>query len=709
MPGCSKEGKMKKHYKTITFLAAFCVLAPAIGFSVESRESDVKAFEEMFGTGPQEEDVYRNDQLLVTATGSLKPVHLAPSVATVITKEDIEAIGATSLDEVLETVPGLHVAPSGSTWFGPIWSIRGIHTSTNPEVLLLINGVPLTSSYSGNREYNYRMPVSMISRVEVVRGPGSALHGADAYSGVVNVITKDNFEIDGTKVGARAGSFDTYDGWIQHGGQYGGWDIALGLEWQKSDGDKDRIVEKDYLHALGLGVLSNAPGPLDTHYEILDTNLQVRRGDWDFHFYGQLSESATGPGGAQAITYGNDSDSKHLLTDLTYHNDHLVKDWDLNCRLYYSYIHVDNLIQYFPTAFRNMLGNPIGSTYDGGIELTTLYDGFTGHTLRMGAGLKNYEFEPDQYKNFGPVAGANQFGPLAHVTNPNEIFISDANRQLFYGLVQDEWKLAHGWELTAGIRYDDYSDFGSTINPRAALVWETRYDLTTKLLYGRAFRAPNFSEQYVKNNPVGVGNEDLDPETIQTVELAFDYQPTVDLGLKLNLFHYEADDLIALTGTTLPQVFNNFSEQEGNGFEIELNWQINEQLQVNSNFAYQHSKNKTTDNVVHDAPEMQFYLNPHWEFLPDWSLDGQYFWIGDRKRAQGDPRDEIDDYNLVNLTLRKKNIVQHLDVAVSIRNLFDEDAREPSPYDSTAPEGAFIPYDYPMEGRAIWGEVRFNF
>lgn len=179
------------------------------------------------------------------ATGTKKPLKLAPAIASVITARDIERMGATSLDEVLETVPGFHVGRSRSAWFSPIWSIRCIHTSTNPEVLLLINGVPLTSNYIGNRDFNFRMPVSMISRVEVIRGPGSALYGADAYSGVVNVSTKNADDINGSRAGFRGGSFETYAGWAQHGGRYGGWNVSLGLDWGRSDGDDDRIVERD--------------------------------------------------------------------------------------------------------------------------------------------------------------------------------------------------------------------------------------------------------------------------------------------------------------------------------------------------------------------------------------------------------------------------------------------------------------------------------
>jgi iron complex outermembrane receptor protein len=74
-----------------------------------------------------------------------------------------------------------------------------------------------------------------------------------------------------------------------------------------------------------------------------------------------------------------------------------------------------------------------------------------------------------------------------------------------------------------------------------------------------------------------------------------------------------------------------------------------------------------------------------------------------------DPREEIDDYQLVNLTLRRKNIAGHWDAALAVRNLFDEDAREPSPFDARAPLGAFIPFDYPLEGRSFWAELRFDF
>ena len=688
-----------------------CIPARA-GQALAQATDEDKAFEAMFGQGPQEEDIYRTDRLLVTATGSQKPVYLAPSVASVITADDLKAMGATTLDEALETVPGLHVEPSGRSWLSPIWSIRGLHTSINPQVLLLVNGVPFTTNYTGSRFNGYQMPVAMISRIEVVRGPGSALHGADAYSGVVNVITKDNFEIDGATGGVRYGSFDTVDTWAQHGGQYHGWDLALGVEWQKTQGDKDRIIDKDFLHAIGQAAKSKAPGPLDTRRELLDTHLNLRKQDWNLHLYGTLQESSMGAGGAQAVVYGTDDDTKSLLADLSYLNDHRFADWELGGRAYYSYIGVDPLIQYYPSAFLNMWGEPIYDATDGGVEASAVYKGFAAHQLRLGAGAKNFDFEPDQYKNFNLpppfkqcVPTADLFGRLTHITDPECRYMPSANRQLWYGLAQDEWQFARDWTLTAGVRYDESSDFGATTNPRAALVWETSPELTTKLLYGQAFRAPTFAELYITNNPQAIANPDTRPEEIKTYELAFDYQPTRDLRLLLNLFTYEASELVEVVNTT----YTNDRSQRGEGFEVELDWQALKTVRLRGNFAYQRSEDTETDAVIADAPGHQLYLNPSWAFRPDWSVDGQFTRVANRSREEADPRDDIKDYDLVNLILRRKNIAGHWEAALSVKNLFEEDARIPSPFAAAAPEGAYIPNDFPMEGRALWGEVSCHF
>lgn len=645
------------------------------------------------------------------ATGSLKPLRTAPAVASVITAEQITAMGATTLEEALATVTGLHVYPEPTAFLQPSYSIRGIMGNLNPQVLLLINGVPLTEPTNGIRPHGFRMPVAMISRIEVVRGPGSAIHGADAFAGTINVITKDGAEINGSKAGLRYGSFDTTDAWAQHGGTYGGWNLAFSIESMQSGGDSSRNISEDVMYStvLGSGALSEAPGSLKTGYDNLDTVVDLRKDNLTLRLHSSNFSSDMGHSGLQAINQETGYVSgDFLLADLLYQDDDLLQDWDLSLKLDTLYNDGENYFDFFPHEFRTQIGHPMATYWQTGLEASGKYTGISRQKLRFSAGAKTVDTNTDQEKNFGPAV-TDQFGPLVNIKGSGYEYMSDQNRNILFTTFQDEWNFAKDWELTAGLRYDDYSDFGSTTNPRVALVWETRYDLTTKLMYGRAFRAPSFGEQYLKNNPLTLGNPNLKPETIDTYELAFDYQPFSKLLGILSLFHYEVKDQIFYAdsggGSKTAQ---NINDVDGQGFELETIWQAADNLQLKGNFSYQRSKNQLTQEVVPNTPAMQFYTNAHWQFLAEWSLDGQYVWVGDRHRANGDIRDEIADYDLVNLTLRRQHIMKHWEAALAVRNLFNADVREPSP-PASAPFDKGITYDYTMESRAIWCEVRYSF
>src|SRR5699024_1210347 len=191
------------------------------------------------------------------------------------------------------------------------------------------------------------------------------------------------------------------------------------------------------------------------------------------------------------------------------------------------------------------------------------------HQIRTGAGIHYGDlYDVKETKNYyiGRKTGLPRpFGDLRNVTgDPSLIFLPEKDRKNYYFFLQDVWKFARDWELTAGVRYDYFSDFGQTINPRLALVWLTRYNLTTKLLYGRAFRAPSFAELFNINNPVALGNPNLHPETINTIELAFDYQPLDTLSLALSLFHYQWDDIIQF----VPDLKTKVSTAQNTGEQV---------------------------------------------------------------------------------------------------------------------------------------------
>jgi len=189
--------------------------------------------------------LYGDEETISIASSTYKPVRLAPSVASVITADNIERKGATSLNEVLATIPGLHITQETHRQ-DAAYSLRGIQTIAGSQILILFNGQRAPDLYGGPTPSNFYLPLKFISRIEVMRGPGSAIYGADAFAGVINVITKNADKINGTVTGGRIGSFGSQDAWLQRVANFSGWQMAFNLEYSKSDGDHNRIVTQDF-------------------------------------------------------------------------------------------------------------------------------------------------------------------------------------------------------------------------------------------------------------------------------------------------------------------------------------------------------------------------------------------------------------------------------------------------------------------------------
>ena len=324
----------------------------------------------------------------------------------------------------------------------------------------------------------------------------------------------------------------------------------------------------------------------------------------------------------------------------------------------------------------------------------------------MALGVKQQQISPRERKNFGPgVTDGSELvlgGTLTDVSDSEFVFLPNSSRDIRYLSLQDEWQLSQSLELTTGVRYDDYSDFGGTTNPRLALVWATSSDLTAKLLYGSAFRAPSFSEQRFQNNPVSLGNPELKPEQIDTLELSFNYRARENLQTSVTFYTYKASDMIEFIqdrfATT--KTAQNARDQDGKGVELEFNWKADSHLLITGNYAYQAAEDASSGAAVADAPGQQIMLAANWEFMSQWSFYPQVFWIGDRQRNSLDVRAPIADYTLVNLNLVRRNLLPRLDASLSLRNLADADAREPS--------SGEIPADYPLEGRSLMFELRYQ-
>lgn len=672
-----------------------------------------------FAQGHEEDDlalVYGDKSTISIATGSQQSLRRAPAVATVITAEDIAAMGATSLDDVLESVPGVHVSRNPII-YTPVFVIRGIGASgpTNPQVLLLQNGIPITSMYTGDKGNMWSgLPVENISRIEIIRGPGSALYGADAYSGVINVITKSAAEVSGTQVGISAGSFSTRAAWIQHGSNQGEVKTAAFLRIGTTNGFKEIIAvdaqtRNDSLFGTNASL---APDSVSTGNDALDAHLDLEYKKWRLRTgYVLRDDIGTGAGISSALDPESKLKSQRISTDLSWADPQFAQDVGVGVAaayVRYTERSPNNLVLLppglrLPTGLfpEGLIGGP--NRWEKHVRLSAFatYSGIAGHNLRFGFGHDDLDlYKTTTYKNYllSPSGVPIPTGPVTEYS-AIQPHILPQQRKVNYVYAQDEWKFARDLALTAGVRHDRYSDFGDTTNPRVALVWDAALDLTAKLLYGRAFRAPSFNEQY-GINPVANGNPNLRPELINTLEAAFSWQARRDLHVNLNVFKYAMKDIIravpnAIAGTGA--TYNNVGSQDGTGMELELVWDPVRNVRVSGNYAYQRSIDGATGQDAGYAPRHQVYTRADWRFASGWSLSPQVNWVADRKRTAGDARPPVRDYTSVDLTLRTNRGKDQWDFAASVRNLFAADIREPS----LAP-GLAIPGDLPMAPRAIY-------
>lgn len=661
--------------------------------------------------------VYGDKSSVSIATGSRQSLRRAPAVASVITAQDIAAMGATDLDEVLETVPGIHVSRNNQA-LNPLYLIRGIYSEFNPQTLMLQNGVPMTTLFVGNRGLGWAgLPVENIERIEIIRGPGSALYGADAYSGVINIITKSAADTPGTEVGLRSGSFNTRDGWVQHGGKLGPVGVAAYFRVGSSDGYKSVITadNQSFLDQIFGTQASLAPGPVNAGYEAVDGSIDLGLGKLRLHASYKLRDNiGTGAGVGSALDPVGKLRTQRTTVDMSWNDIEIAKDLALGMTA--SLFHYSNTfnvpLQVFPPgafggAFPNgMFGAP--NTWERHLRLAavTTYSGFAGHSLRIGVGHDDLDlYQTQEFKNFSLTNGLPTPTPGAAVIEfpVSDSFLMPHRRTVGYAYVQDEWNLARDWTLTAGVRRDQYSDTGGTTNPRLALVWDVSLDMTAKLLFGQAFRAPAFTEQYSINNPVIRGNPNLKPETINTLEAAFAWQVRTDTQLNLSLFRYDMKDIIRTTdgggGTT---VFDNVGSQRGHGLELEATWNASRVLRLSGNYAYQRSTDIATGQDAGYAPHHHLYARADWHFASGWIFSGQANHIAERKRVTGDTRPDIADYTTVDLTLRTSRSKSGWDFAASVRNLFDADVREPSLAPGT------IPNDLPMAPRSLYLQATYR-
>lgn len=657
------------------------------------------------------------------ATGTPKALVQAPAAATIITAQDIAASGAQDIDTVLEGVPGLHVS-RGSFLYAPRYFIRGIVSTYNPHTLLLVNGVPQTGLFVGDRgeriSSRFSLPVEAVDRIEIIRGPGSALYGADAFAGVINIITREPGGKSRNTAKVRVGSFDTASGYLQQGASLGSINSVFSLAYYQTGGDHNATLTSDAqsnVDLLGFAPpASLTPGPVATSTRDYDIRLVL---GWDrFRLHASWMRAwdiGTGHGINEAL----DPEARFTVQrgnlDLNWHDPAFTSHWGLDSQISYLYSTYQNnngIFLFPPNAFfgafpQGVISHPGLKEENARFGVNALYQGWQNHQLRLGAGF----YWGDIYKvtdtrnwmfSAGPVPIVPRAQGFEALEDTVEIYQPEHQRRNHYVYMQDEWTLAQHWELTAGLRHDRFDDVGSTTNPRLALVWATTPTLTSKLLYGEAFRPPAFFELYGASNPVALGNPDLEPEKLKNIELAFNWRPASNWALDANFYHFRIRDYIDFVNNPGTSTFTarNASRIRGQGLELEARHQLDSGMQILLNYSRQNTEDESTGHALDFAPDAEAYLRVVWDVAPRWQCNPQLNWVGKRQRPADDPRQSLEGYTAFDLALRK-HWPDKAELALVGQNLFDADVREPSrgPEDGQALPN--IAHDLPQAGRSI--------
>jgi iron complex outermembrane receptor protein len=538
------------------------------------------------------------------------------------------------------------------------------------------------------------------------------------------VITKSPSEIDGTETGALLGSFRTQEAWLLHREIDGDLKGVLMADFRGTEGHKREITADAQTrldNRFGTQA-SKAPGAPSLSQKEAAIFLDIEKFKWRLR--GSFHQK-TNIGSGQGVSEALDPDSRFTYSrqtvDLTYHDPQLTEHWDLTTQLafYHGSQEIDSNLTLFPPGanlgngvFPNgVIGNPEFWERNLRFNNSAFYTGLANHRIRLGAGYQFLDlYKVQASRNFYPA----NFAPrpnLTDVTDTSEIYLPEKSRTGYYVYAQDEWNINPSWDFTAGLRYDLYSDFDGTLNPRAALVWKTKPDLTTKLLYGRAFRAPTFVELYTINNPVAIGNPNLKPETNDVYELAWAYQATPKWSIGLNLFRYQVNNLIVFVKdpTSPTATAQNYGSQSGSGFEFETKVKSTADLFLTGSYSYLEAKNETAGKPSGSYPNRHAYLRDDWSFISKWIWGNQINWVGPQDREPGDTRDTLKEYTTVDVIFRHQTLSDQLSFTASVRNIFDADAREPSSGPGPTSLTAAIPNDLPQAGRSGFLEMSYRY
>ncbi len=567
-------------------------------------------------------DLFRIEREVVTvASRYSQTLQEAPSIVSVITESDIRTMGFRNLTDVLRTIPGVYISVSKESrnlaWF------RGVISSDNNKILLLIDGVPWYDGVYTHAWIDDVIPLFHVKQIEIVKGPGSAVYGTNAFSGVINVVTKKAEDIDGAQIRVSTGSFARQEVSMLAGERFeNGSSVKAYARMFDMRGDGLSVTPEGEANIHANNPKESINGGIEFRYK----NTMLRYDFLDYtHTY--------------FVNPQNDIDSILLENpenfNLNYRNDFFYVRSDLSMGVVGSvspYMFTQRYVNTSNYAFRTGLEqNEAGDISQGeslihavkfteryGLGLEAHLQPSPKHTSILGVG-GDFTYVADLqdyvYRDGTGEGEATTFGA------PANSWLTDV-----FTFVQHTWTTTWWMELMGGARLDAYNLSGLSVSPRAGILFVPTNGASIKLLYGRAFRAPNVRELLVTVSPDELGqvpftngNGNLRPENIDTVELDLMGRAGNEFKIRASTFASVLQNQInkrvlaeGVTSSLGNQFYDNVGSTSVFGFETEMEWRP-QNFAVDVNYSATFANDLSTGNTQYAFPQHMAHFRVGWQ------------------------------------------------------------------------------------------------
>ena len=616
----------------------------------------------------EEEAIYMGDLgvIVITPTRGPRMIKDLPTNVSVITREEIAESSAQNVGEVLKNRLGIEIRRYGTLGASSYISLRGCSAF---QTLVMVDGRPINSISEGMADLG-QFPVDNVERIEIVRGPASALYGANALGGVVNIITREAKEEKiAADVNLGLGSFGTQIGRLNFGTGHTNIKTYFTISNNTSNGWRKNSAYDNHNFTGRLAYNAGKAG-----------NFEFRGG----YFKGKLGLPGVNYEEFDPITW------KPILLDERYASDpnHNQEDEKEYAVLEYSNGGENSklLLKAYGSSDQRRDRNPDEPRDDfhenitRGVEvqLNTLY----GITLGS-------DFHQDKYRQ------RNEINSLTLIGEKN------FNQSVF---LQETISLKP-FTAILGTRYDHHSAYGGQINPSFSLVYQlSQPEESLKLSFnlGRGFRAPTFCDLYQPYTDYVIyqaqGNPDLKPERAWSYDIGFEHQLGNLLLSRLTLFSTNIEDLIEWAmNPSFIWTPSNVAKAYTQGIEVEFIHQITKGLSQTINYTYAHSAGKGEgDDKYEIAPykphnRVNYRIGYGSNFGLNVSLGTEY--VSEQWSGAGETGDRLPDYFLLNARIAQR--IRSLEAYISFDNILNKK------YQTV--------FGYPMPGRTIMAGISWKF